>query len=226
MQQVCTGGVAPGVLTPRFVANAAPGIPAAPPPVDPAVLAQQAYQSLPIRKPVMHFGPDSKRVAVNYWLYLWVDNPGPLTATANAGVVTVTATATLSSVIWTMGEPVSATDLHAPAPAITCGPGIDPGPNVDTAAAQPLAGACAYQYHVRSTPDRTNGTDTWPVTAAATWTVAWTVTAGVGGTAGATTGTITPPAFVSTTNLCVGAWSTVEVADGYTPAAGHCGSLS
>ena len=45
----------------RFVANAAtPGAaPVAPPPPDPAVLAQQAYQQIPIPKPDIHLGPQS-----------------------------------------------------------------------------------------------------------------------------------------------------------------------
>jgi hypothetical protein len=72
----------------RYVANAAPAgaAPVAPPPPTPEELAKQAYQQLPIPLPSMHFGPDDTRIAVRYWLYLWLDNPGAVTATAAAGV--------------------------------------------------------------------------------------------------------------------------------------------
>jgi hypothetical protein len=131
----------------RFVPNAAPGVaPAAPPPPTPEELAQQAYQQLPIPVPSMNFGPDDTRIAVRYWLHLWLDDPGAVTATATAGAVSVTAVARLSSVTWTMGEPVSAENLYTPAAPITCqGPGVNPGPAVDTTA-DPGSGECAYMY--------------------------------------------------------------------------------
>lgn len=195
----------------RFVPNAAPGAPVAPPPPTPEQLAQQAYQQLPIPVPSMHFGPDDTKVAVRYWLYLWLDDPGAVTATATAGAVSVTATARLSSVIWTMGEPVSADRLYTPAAPITCqGPGVNPGPGVDTATVDPVFGTCAYMYQVRSTPERTGGTGTWPVTATATWTITWAANTGQ-------SGTLQAPPRVSTTQVGVGAWSTVMVADGEAP---------
>ena len=40
---------------------------------------------LPIPVPVMHFGPDTGHVAVNFWTVLWLDNPSQITATATAG---------------------------------------------------------------------------------------------------------------------------------------------
>src|SRR5664279_5180331 len=199
----------PTVVT-RFVPNAAGGGPAAPPPPPPPTpeeLAKQAYNRLPIPDPSMKFGPDSSRIAVNYWLYLWVDDPGPVTATAAAGAVSVTAVARLSSVTWTMGEPVAPDALSSAAAPITCqGPGSDPGPSVDTTV-DPAPGACAYMYKVRSTPERTGGSGTWPVTATANWTITWAANTGQAGT-------LTAPPKVSTTRVSVGAWSTVLVADG------------
>ena len=155
----------------------------------------------------MNFGPDSSRVAAKYWLYMWVTDPGAVTATAAAGAVSVTAVARLSSVTWTMGEPVSPDALNSAAAPITCqGPGSDPGPSVDTTV-DPAPGACAYMYKVRSTPERTGGSSTWPVTATANWTITWAANTGQAGT-------LTAPPKVSTTRVRVGAWSTVLVADG------------
>src|SRR5664279_2120550 len=196
----------------RFVPNAAPGAaPVAPPPPTPEELAQQAYQQLPVPVPSMHFGPDDTKIAVRYWLYLWLDDPGAVTATATAGAVSVTATARLSSVTWTMGEPVSAESLYTPAAPITCqGLGVNPGPGVDTATVDPAPGTCAYMYQVRSTLERTGGTGTWPVTATATWTITWAANTGQ-------SGALQAPPRVSTMQLRVGAWSTVMVADGEAP---------
>lgn len=198
---------------PYFSPNAGPG---GPPPVDPAVLAQQAYEQIPIAVPAMNFGPTPTTIAVRYWTYLWVDDQGEPTATATAGAVSVTATAHLESVIWSMGEPVSADALSVLAPPIECDGGFDPGPDVDIAAAQPLPGSCAYMYEVRSTAERTGGRMAWPVTASATWVIDWVSNTGV-------TGTITAPPFVSTTAVCVGAWRTVIVdPDSYVDEASGC----
>jgi len=192
----------------RYVANARPGAPPPPsPPPTPEELAQQAYKQLPIPDPRMNFGPDGSQIAVNYWLYLWIDDPGPIKATATAGAVSVTATAKLSSVTWTMGEPISPDALNSAAAPITCqGTGVDPGPTVDTTA-EPAGGTCAYLYKVRSTPERTGGSGTWPVTATANWTITWAATTGQAGA-------LPAPPTVSTTQVRVGAWSTVMAADG------------
>ena len=216
MQWVCTGGLTAAtctyctVLTPHFVANGAAaggGAPPPPPPPTPEELAQQAYQLLSMPDPSMNFGPDPERIAVRYWLYLWVDDPGVVSATVTAGAVSVTATATMTSVIWTMGEPASADNLGSRSAPITCeGLATNPGPEVDTTA-EPAAGTCAYQFQVRSTPERTGGSGTWPVTATANWTITWAANTGE-------TGTLAAPSRVSTTQVSVGAWSTVMVADG------------
>jgi len=83
---------------------------------------------------------------------------------------------------------------------------MNPGPTVDTTA-EPAAGMCAYLYKVRSTPERTGGSGTWPVTATANWIITWAATTGQAGI-------LTAPPTVSTTQVRVGAWSTVMVADG------------
>ena len=218
---LCTGGMTPDtcvtciVLIPHFAASgAAPGAgpggapaPAAPPPPTPEQLAQQAYQKLPIPRPSMHFGPDDNKIAAKYWRYWWVDNPGAGTATAVAGAVSVTATARLTSVTWSMGEPAAADALSTHAAPVTCqGPGTNPGPAVDTTV-DPAPGSCAYMYRLRSTPERTGGTGTWPVTATANWTITWAANTGEAGT-------LPAPPTVSTVPVRVGAWSTVLVADG------------
>jgi hypothetical protein len=113
----------------------------------------------------------------------------------------------LSSVTWTMGEPVSPDSLSSAAVPVTCqGAGVNPGPAVDTTA-EPSVGMCAYLYKVRSTPERTGGSGTWPVTATASWTITWAANTGQ-------SGTLVAPPRVSTTQVSVGAWSTVMVADG------------
>jgi hypothetical protein len=170
-------------------------------------LAQQAYQLLSMPDPSMNFGPDPERIAVKYWLYLWVDDPGVVSATVTAGAVSVTATATMTSVIWTMGEPVSADNLGSRSAPITCeGLGRNPGREVDTTA-EPAFGSCAYMFQVRSTPERTGGSGTWPVTATANWEITWAANTGE-------SGSLIAPPMVSTTQVRVGAWSTVLVADG------------
>lgn len=92
----------------RFVPNAGPIQPVAPPPPDPAVLAEQAYSELEIPPPTIGAGPDRTKLAVNLWTWLWVDNPGPLTNTVTAGGISVTVIAVLSSVDWSLGEPTTA----------------------------------------------------------------------------------------------------------------------
>lgn len=216
MQWVCTGGLTAAtctyctVLTPHFVASGAAaggGAPPPPPPPTPEELAQQAYQLLSMPDPSMNFGPDPERIAARYWLYLWVDDPGAVSATVTAGAVSVTATAKMTSVIWTMGEPVSADNLGSRSAPITCqGLGTNPGPAVDTTA-EPAFGSCAYMFQVRSTPERTGGSGTWPVTATANWSITWAANTGEAGTLAA-------PPRVSITQVSVGAWSTVMVADG------------
>ena len=162
---------------PLFVPDAGP-----PPAVVAQALVQQALQALEVPDPVVNFGPDAT-VAVNRWTYLWIDNPAPVTQNAATGAVNVTATATLSSVEWSMGEPIDLDHPNTPVAPFTCqGAGRDPGPEANGRLNQPAAAdTCNYVYHWRSDADRTNGTGKWPVTATATWTVNWQSNIGTAG---------------------------------------------
>jgi hypothetical protein len=187
----------------RFVANAAPGAaPAAPPPPDPAVLAQQAFQQIPIPKPDIHVGPNPDLVAVNIPVWLWISQAQVAPVTVTAGGVSVTATPALTSVSWSMGEPANP-DTGGSAPAVICS-----GEAMYTAAPEVVAPevvpACGYSYQWRSLKSRTGGAGTWPVSASATWVITWTSNVGQ-------SGTITAPPANSVTNLQVGEWQTVGV---------------
>ena len=216
----CPGAQAQGLnFGDRFLPNAAPavpGAPPAPPPPNPAELAAEAYQQIPIPNPEMNFGPNDEQIAVRYWLYLWTNDPGEISRTVTAGGVSVTATAKLTSVTWSMGAPASVDQLGGRGETVTCAGAGKPAPvNADVVNDPRPAGYCAYMYQVRSTFERTGGSQSWPVTATATWTISWVANTGE-------TGVITAPPFTSATAVCVGAWSTVNVADSYTPPVGRC----
>lgn len=213
VQWVCTGGTTPATctyctdLTPHFAATAAAGAgPAAPPPPDPAVLAQQAYQQIPIPKPDIHLGPNPDLVAVNIPVWLWISREQVAPVTVTAGGVSVTATPTLTSVSWSMGEPVHPDAGVGSAPTVTCS-----GEGMFTAAPKVVAPtvipACGYTYQWRSLKSRTGGAGTWPISASATWVITWTSNVGQ-------SGTITAPPANSVTNLQVGEWQTVGVYTG------------
>ena len=213
VQWVCTGGTTPetctycAVLIPHFAASgaaAAPGVPPAPaPPPDPAVLAQQAYQRIPIPKPDMHFGPHPDLVAVNVPVWLWVTRRPVVPVTVTAGGVSVTATPALTSVSWSMGEPVEPDSPGVPAPAVVCsGEAMyTPAP---TDVAPTVVPGCGYSYQWRSLKARTGGLGSWAVSASATWVITWTSNVGQGGT-------ITAPPANSVANLQVGEWQTIGV---------------
>jgi len=214
VQWVCTGGTTPETctyctdLTPHFAATgaAAAGGAAPPPPPDPAVLAQQAYQQIPIPKPDIHLGPNPDLVAVNIPVWLWVSRAQVAPVTVTAGTVTVTATPALTSVSWSMGEPADPDGGAGSVPAVVCS-----GEGMYTAAPEVVAPtvipACGYSYQWRSLKSRTSGTGTWPVSASATWVITWTSNVGE-------SGTITAPPANSVTNLQVGEWQTVGVYTG------------
>ena len=216
VQWVCTGGTTPStctycsVLVPHFAASgaaAAPGVPPAapapPPPPDPAVLAQQAYQQIPIPKPDMHFGPHPDLVAVNIPVWLWVSKVQVAPVTVAAGGVSVTATPALRSVSWSMGEPVDPSNPGVLAPPVVCSGDAmyTPAP---TDVAPTVPPACGYSYQWRSLKARTGGLGSWAVSASATWAITWTSNVGQGGT-------ITAPPANSVANLQVGEWQTIGV---------------
>lgn len=193
----------------RFVGNAPPGAApvAPPPPPDPAVLAQQAFQQIPIPKPEIHLGPHPDLVAVNIPVWLWVARVPVAPVTVTAGGVSVTATPALTSVSWSMGEPLdpnalgvlaqpvvcSGEGMYAPVPEPAPDPSVNPG--------------CGYSYQWRSLKARTGGAGTWPVSASATWVITWTSNVGQ-------SGTITAPPANSVTNVEVGEWQTVGIYTG------------
>lgn len=162
------------------------------PPPDPYALAQEAIAKLPIPLPHIEFGPNAQQVAVNVPVWLWVSNSNAVSASATDRSVTVTAAATLASVAWSMGEP-GAVDVNC------AGGGKAPWAGADL-----WAPPCGYTYRLRSLDDRTNGTGAWPVTAAATWSIAWSANTGESGTDSVTTRSMAP--------VRVGEWRTVIVA--------------
>lgn len=192
----------------RFVANAAAGAaPVAPPPPDPAVLAQQAFQQIPIPKPEIHLGPHPDLVAVNIPVWLWITRAPVAPVTVTAGGVSVTATPALTSVSWSMGEPVDPNALAVLAAPVVCSgegmytPAPEPAPDPS------VIPGCGYSYQWRSLKARTGGSGTWPVSASATWVITWTSNVGQ-------SGTITAPPANSVTSVEVGEWQTVGVYTG------------
>jgi hypothetical protein len=154
----------------------------APPPPDPAQLAQSAIGQLSIPPPKIGIGPDFNKVAVNLWTWLWIDEPAPVSITVTAGAVSVTAVARLSTTEWTMGEPVDNPDterFRATNPVICQGAGVAPVEGEYDWKAEP---PCGYMYKWRSLKERTNGTGMWPVSVTANWAVTWTATTGQTGT--------------------------------------------
>lgn len=143
-------------------------------------LAEQAYRELYIAPPVLNFGPDRTKLAVNLWTWLWTDDPEPQTITVAAGGISVTATATLGSVTWSLGEPPPTGGAYTAGPpvTVTCqGTGSAPPANYDWKAEPP----CGHKYTWMSTSDRTGGTGKWPITATTTWNVTWQSNTGVTG---------------------------------------------
>lgn len=144
-----------------------PAVAAPPAPPDPAVVALVAIDRLDLvaGTPQTSANP---RTAVGLPVWLWItptaQNTGPRTATASAGPTTVTATARLTGTRWTMGPAgamVSCANLGTPAPSRP----LYAGDNSPT---------CGYTYELRSLPQRTGGTGTWPVTATSVWAITWT----------------------------------------------------
>lgn len=164
-----------------YVANPAPGDPAAavpppPPPPDPAVLAQQAYGELSLPKPEAQRSPDAANsdpamgglpytwVGLNTWV--WVNNWQPLQRTVDLRGVSATVTATPTSLSFNPGNGDA---------AVSCpGPGR-PWTEADGNKA-PTNGGCAYMYR--------SVTPAGPLTATTgiTWSVAWTSNTGAAGT--------------------------------------------
>lgn len=161
-RNVCaTTSPSTGFIEYRVVENATE------PPVDPAILAIQAGSTLPIPDPQLEIGPNADQVAVNLPIWLSVQNPGALTASATAGTVTATVTAQISATTYSIGDGGS----------VTC-TGAGSQPNAGSDLSNP---PCRYTFQLRSLPERTDGKATWSITATTTWTVTWTSNIGAQG---------------------------------------------
>lgn len=169
----------------------------APPPPDPAQLAQEAIGQLRVPQPHINLGPNPNEIAVNFYTWLWVDYSPPITKTVTAGPVSVTATATFSSVVWSMGEPLSLDGGGVG--SVTCeGMGVAPSSNANFNEPPP----CGYMFKYRSLQERTNGVGQWPVSATATWSVTWAASTGQTGADSLSAN--------STTNVEVGEYRTTR----------------
>jgi hypothetical protein len=137
------------------------------PAVDPALVAQQAENSMRLPSPQIETNPTTRAV-VNLPTWLWLDQGtwNPDSVTASVGTVTATATATPEQVQWTMGDGGS----------VVChGPGTPYQPSVP---AESQATNCSYTYGRSSAGEPSPTGDPndagFPVTATITWGVTWT----------------------------------------------------
>jgi len=196
LRGVCSDGTAAAATFDQFgngqVANQPfptppPGQPQPPagPAVTPEMLAQRAYQFLPLPAPIIRTNPPPTREQlVNLPTLLWVDQAtwGARTATASVPGLAVTLTAVPVTVTWRMGD----------GGVVVChGPGAPFDPS---AGRQGQPGACSYTYW-RASAGAPAGRFT--VTATTTWRITWTAT----GAAGA--GTLPPLSRSSQTALRV-----------------------
>ena len=170
--------------------GATPGAAPVNPAIDPALVAQQAENSLQLPSPQIETNP-STRAIVNLPTWLWVGQGtwGPESVSASVGTVTATATATPEQVVWTMGDGGS----------VTCeGPGTAYQPSVP---AQSQTTDCSYTYRRSSAGEPTANGDPnsagFPVRATITWGVSWTAQGEPAG------GTLAPLTTSSSTSLPV-----------------------
>jgi hypothetical protein len=132
-----------------------------------------------------------RRTWVGIPVWLWVDDPQPLTfgpysKSATLGGVTVTATAAVQSVTWSGGD----------GQTVTCGAGTafnEAAMQDELASDSPT---CGFRYQ------KTSGGGTFTVTATSNWLVRWT--------GGGTDGTIAVPTVRSTTKVRVGQLESVN----------------
>lgn len=178
--------------------------PVPPPPPDPADLAQSVASQLTVPAPVLHVGSPGERVAVKVPVWLWADQQPALTASVSAGGLTVTARAVLTSMDWSMGEPMGNPDQggSGQVASFTC---AGPGQAAPAGVARSVTPPCGYTYIWRSDSARTGGSGAWPVNAVAHWTMAWQATNGAQGTI--------PLQAAATTQVTVGEWR-VALVDG------------
>ena len=159
----CSG---PGVIDPMspiWVVNATPQVPAA----NPVVLVRQALSNLALPTPTIEMAPPAGRdQLVNVATWLWVDPAAwrGMSASASAGPVTTTATATPAEVLWQMGDGRSVTCL---------GPGTAYDPSQPNATTD-----CSYTWR-KSSAGQPGGA--YQVTATLYYRVTWSATGAPGG---------------------------------------------
>ena len=169
---------------------APPGAAPPSPAVDPAVLAQQAENSMRLPSPQIETNPSTQAI-VNLPTWLWLDQGtwNPESVSASVGTVTATATATPEQVQWTMGDGGS---------VVCTGPGTPYQPSIPAAS---QTTDCSYTYSRSSAgePSATgNPNDAgFPVTATITWGVTWAAQGAPGG------GVLSPLTTFSSTSLPV-----------------------
>jgi len=136
-------------------------------PVDPAVLAQQARQSVAIPLPPLATSPRAdRRLYTRVPTWLWVDPSWwrGYSATANAGGVSSTVVATPVRAVWTMGDGGQ---------IICAGPGTEWRPGMADAQS-----TCSYVYKNSSAGQSAR---TFTMTVAVEFAVSWTSNIGPGG---------------------------------------------
>jgi len=150
-------------------------------PPDPAILATQAANQLPLPPPTPAFAPATTGY-VNFPEWLWINptiwHPITLTVSASnaAGTTTITLTATPTDVIWNMGD--------APTPPTICdNPGVAYNP---TLPAKKQTSPCTHTYTTSSfgqpSPTSNTNNDAYPITVTLQWHITWTGTTGASGT--------------------------------------------
>ncbi|MEU5075986.1 ATP/GTP-binding protein [Streptomyces asoensis] len=145
--------------------------------VDPAVLAQQAVDTMKLAGPDVASPRPAGTYLVGMPMWMWVNQSpttyGPNTASASVGGVTVTATANVSKIVWSMGDGT----------VVTC---TGPGTPYTAAAGKADSPSCGHTY-TRTSANQAGGR--YRVTATSTWSIDWLVTTGGGGQAGQLTET-------------------------------------
>lgn len=179
------------------------GVPPAPPPPDPAQIAQEAAGKMTAPDPVIHLGPNAQQVAVKVPVWLWIDPPQPIALTVAVRGLSVTVTAALVSTTWAMGEGDRSGPSSSGGSAVTCtGSGTPPPAHPFRTVVPP----CGYTYTWKSLPERTGGTGAYQITATTNWQVSWTASDG-------TNGTLPAPLTPATTQqVAVGEWRAELVA--------------
>jgi len=142
----------------------------------PSAAAKKLIETFQIRGIDIGMAPDvnpawgHRRSYVGVPVWLWVDNPqpltwGPYTETATLGGQTITATAQVTSVRWDMGDGGSRVCGNIGTP-YSSGFGLSDSPT------------CGYRY---TTTSKANAGDRFTVTATSQWSVTWTSTRGATG---------------------------------------------